>query len=516
MKRTTLFETALKTLRIVGPALIGLLAVPLAASPEEPVPPVYRHMVDINKAQVIMLAEQGLIAPATAAKLVEGLDAAMEQEHPPGADRPLDPHYMQLEQWLVNRIGEDASNIHQGRSRNDLGATQNRMRMREWTLDILEKLAVIRHQIQRLAADHVDTVMPGYTHAVQAQPSTLGHFLLAFDAALGRDCDRLREYYQRLNQSPLGSAAFNTSGFPLDRQRLSDLLGFDAPIANSHDAIMVSIADSKVEFTQHLALSALGIGRFTQYILFQYDDPVPGIALEGAIVTRSSIMPQKRSPSAIERLRAEASDVVGLSVTSAFWVHNTPMYEVKDSREHHFIQLDRFAEASMQMYNRLEHVIDSLLIRKDVLRQKVEGDFSTMTELADTLMRESNVPFRVGHHVASELTTYGREHGILPKDLPFEEVDRIFREATGEPIPLTADQVARALDPAEFIQSRRGLGGPQPESMQRLLNSQQAHLEKIERWTLDRRQAIASAAAMLEAAVQALQATHLKPTSLPN
>jgi argininosuccinate lyase len=505
MKTQYLIKTAQKILRIAAVVLIALATTPFAAIAEDRVPPVYRHMVDINKAQIVMLAEQGLMAPETAGKLVEGLQAAMEQENPPGANRPLDPHYMQLEQWLVSRIGEDASNIHQGRSRNDLGATQNRMRMREWTLEILEELSTIRHQIQRLAADHVHTVMPGFTHAVQAQPSTLGHFLLAFDAGLERDSDRLREYYRRLNQSPLGSAAFNTSGFPLDRQRLSDLLGFDAPIANSHDAIMVSIVDSKVEFTQHLALSALGIGRFTQYVLFQYDDPVPGIALEGAIVTRSSIMPQKRSPSAIERLRSEASDVVGLSVTSAFWVHNTPMYEVKDSREHHFIKLDRFFEASMQMYSRLQEVLGSLLIRTDILRDKVDGDFSTMTELADTLMREADVPFRIGHHVASELTTYGREHGIVPKDLPFSEVDRIFREATGEPIPLTEEQVARALDPAEFIYGRRGFGGPQPESMQLLISSQKAHLEDVEAWTLEQRQAIANASAMLEEAAEALK-----------
>lgn len=485
---------------------IATLAIAAVSAPaEDAIPPVYRHMIEINKAQIVMLAEEGLVENSFAAKMAEGLTAALEQNPPPGSGRALDPHYIELENWLVQRVGEEASNIHLGRSRNDLGATQNRMQMREWTLQMLEALAAIRHQIQNLAAQHVDTVMPGFTHAVQAQPSTLGHFLLAFDAALARDCDRLRECYARLNRSPLGSAAFNTSGFPLDRQRLSDLLGFDGPIENSYDAIMVAIADSKVEFTQHLALSALSVGRFTQYILFQYDDPVPGIAIQGAMVTRSSIMPQKRSPSNIERLRTEASDVVGLSVSSAFMVHNTPMYEVKDAREHHFIRLERIATAALQMYSRLQETLDSLLIREDVLRQSVEADFSTMTELADTLKREAGIPFRIGHHVASELTTYGREHGITPQNLSFEEVDAVYRETTGEPIPLTAEQVARALDPAAFIKSRRGLGGPQPDSMQTLLATQKRHLENVETWTLDQRGQIANAAATLAAAIQALE-----------
>ena len=485
--------------------LLNLVATTVRANEHADVPAVYRHMINANRAQLVVLAESGLIDHHSAAEIGVALEAALSETPPPGSDRPLDPRYIELERWLVRRVGPAASNIHQGRSRNDLGAVQNRMQLREWTLDLVRAIGDVRRKVQALAADHADTVMPGYTHAVQAQPTTVGHFLLAFDAGLARDCDRLRECYVRINRCPLGAAAFNTSAFPLDRRRLSDLLGFDAPIANSHDAIMVSIADSKVEFTQHLALSALGIGRFAQYILFQYDDPVPGIAIDGPLVTRSSIMPQKRNPSHLERLRTEASEVVGLSTTSSFMVHNTPMYEVKDAREHHFVRIARVADAAAGMYDRLETLIDSLRVREDVLRRKVESGFSTMTELADTLRRDHDVPFRVGHEVASKVTDFGREHGVLPKDLRIEDVNRIYHEVTGESLPLTAEQLATTLEPVHFIASRRGLGGPQPDSMRRLLTDQRRGLKETNDWVQREQSEIAAAMSGLAEAIARLR-----------
>jgi len=200
----------------------------------------------------------------------------------------------------------------------------NRMLLRELLLVHLDRIAAVRAILHRMAADHMETVMPGFTHGVQAQPTAVAHFPLAFDASLQRDCQRLREGYARLNLSPLGAGAFTTSGFALDREFLARLLEFPALVENAYDAIMVSTADSKVEFASALGFSALNIGRFTQHVLFQYDDPSPGMSLTGAITSRSSIMPQKRNPSAIERLRLSASEVVANTHASALFVHNRP------------------------------------------------------------------------------------------------------------------------------------------------------------------------------------------------
>ena len=442
----------------------------------------YHNMIEANKAQIVMLKEESLITADLAQQLAKALTHVVNDKASSDAIQSRDPNYMVLERRLVELIGPQASNIHLGRSRNDLGAVMNRMLMRDRLLELLDRITSVRAILQRMAAENIDTVMPGFTHAVQAQPTTLAHFLLAFDASFNRDSQRLREAYARINRSPLGTAAFTTSGFALDRERLAELLGFDGLVVNSYDAIMVSIVDSKVEFASDISISALSVGRFAQYLLFQYHDPAPGLILTGSIVGHSSIMPQKRSPSAIERLRLTASEVVGKAHISTLMVHNTPMYEVKDAREEHIKRLDDLAVAALDMYDRLENVLNSLTIRKDLLREKVDSDYSTMTELADILHREADVPFRIGHKVASELTTYGRSHGKTPSELSRDEVAAVYRNVTGEPFPLSVEQIKRTFDSGEFIKSRKGIGGPQPESIKRMLSQNQQDLADLNQW----------------------------------
>ena len=459
----------------------------------------YHNMVEANKAQVVMLKENDLISVDLAEQLANALIQVVNDKATSASKQDLDPDYLKLEARLVELIGHQASNIHLGRSRNDLGATMNRMLMRDRLLDLLDRIATVRAILQRMAGDHVDTVMPGFTHAVQAQPSTLAHFLLAFDASLNRDGQRIREAYARINRSPLGSAAFNTSGFALDRERLAELLGFDGLVENSYDAIMVSVVDSKVEFASALSISALNVGRFAQYLLFQYDDSAPGLLLTGSITGRSSIMPQKRNPSAIERLRLTASAVVGQAQTSTLLAHNTPMYEVKDAREDHLIRLDQLADTAALMYEKVEQVLLSLTVRKDRLRELVDNDYSTMTELADTLHREADVPFRTGYKVASELTTYGRSLGKAPGELTRDEVATVYRKVTGDAFPLSVKQMNRTFDAAEFIRSRKGRGGPQPESMSRMLTRHQQDLADIRRWVENEENRLEKAAENLNA-----------------
>lgn len=466
--------------RLLTISYIVLCAVNLAVAQPGP-RDLYAHMIEANRAQVVMLAARGLVPAEQTKRLAGALRAVAAEQDAPGAARS--ENYLDLENRLIELIGPDASNIHMGRSRNDLNAAMNRMLMREMLLDHLDRIAAVRAVLHRLSGEHIETAMPGFTHAVQAQPTTLAHFLLAFDASLERDAQRLREVYARINRSPLGSGAFTTSGFALDRDLLAELLGFQGLIENSYDAIMVSTADSKVEFASALGISALNVGRFAQYILFQYDDPAPGLLLTGSIVTTSSVMPQKRNPSAVERLRLGASEVVANAHASALFVHNTPMYEVKDVREDHMLRLVRFGREASQMYEQLARVLESLTVRKEVLRAQVDRDYSTMTELADTLLREANVPFRTGHKVASELTTYGRERGKRPLDLTYEEVAQVYRRATGgESLPLSASQLRRALDPAEVIRSRKGRGGPQPAETSRMLEEQRRAAGAVRTW----------------------------------
>lgn len=428
----------------------------------------FDHLIDANKAQIVMLVERRLVDGALAERIATSLLDHARAETVSGAER--NPDYLALETALVRRIGAEASNLHLGRSRNDLGAAMNRMALRDDVLRVAAALNGARAAVHDIASRHVDTVMPGFTHAVQAQPTTLAHFLLAFDSALARDAERLQQTYARLNRSPLGAAAITTSGFALDRQRLAHLLGFEGLVDNSYDAIVVSTADSKTEIAAALSLSAIGVGRLAQDLLFQYDDPAPAIVVAESVAGRSSIMPQKRNPSIVEMLRVLASEVVGDARKATIYVHNTPLHEVRDSRKYLFNVVHDLALDANAMYEQLALVLRSLEFRVDALRERVDADYSTMTELADALYREAGVPFRDGYRFASALTSFGRERGLRPVEIGRQQAASVYAATLGgAELPLDAAQFAAALDAGAIVSNRKGIGGPQPAEVRRML-----------------------------------------------
>ncbi len=449
------------------------------------------HLMDTNRAQLVMLHERGLLPAAEAAAIAQALECFGAEQSGLGGARSAE--YLPLERRLTELAGPSATNIHLGRSRNDLGETMNRMRLRDLVLELIDAIGELRARLHQISGEHLETVMPGFTQSVQAQPTTVAHFLLAFDAGLQRDQERLREAYARINLSPLGVAAFTTSGFEFDRELLARLLGFGGSVENGYDAIMVSAADSKIEFSQTLGLSAIGVGRFATYLLFQYAAPSPDFLLQAEAASHSSAMPQKRNPSSIERLRLRASEVVANAHASAIFAHNTPLYEVKDVREDHMDRLETHAATAARLFAETGATLDALVIRPQALRDAIDADYSTMTELAETLHREAGVPFRVGYGVASAVATFGREQGRVPTQLSHEEVGRIYLEVIGQPLPISPEQLARSFDPLAVVKSRRGRGGPQPAETARMLAEQRASAESLRTWTSSERRRLTAA-----------------------
>jgi argininosuccinate lyase len=398
-------------------------------------PRLYRYLIQQNKAQAVMLAEEGLIERPEARQIARTLRETDELNRKDPAK--LNANYLVLEEQLIRGMGAAASKIHVGRSRNDLGTTSERLVMREDLLALISASAGARASLADLAGKNVDTVIPGFTHAVQAQPTTLAHMISAFIASLERDEQRMREAYGRINASPLGAGAFTTSGFRLNRDRLRELMGFTSLVENSYDSIMVSSVDSKAELAAVLAVSSLNIGRFAQQFLIQYSDSRPGLNLPDDAVGHSSIMPQKRNPGQAERLRILASSVLGDAQTVLLTAHNTPGGEIADIRVHLVQRVERVTSQALEMYRSLAALAES--IRPDPKRtlELVEGDYSVMTELADTLLREAGVPFRVGHQVASDLAAFGRRNGKRPADMTRDDVAKVYREVTAKELPLT-------------------------------------------------------------------------------
>ena len=461
----------------------------------------FHHLGQINKASIVMLAETGLVPEPLGATIAAGIAQVIAEQDEPGSRRSSD--YLVFEERLVEVAGRDASRLHTGRSRQDIGSTSRRLALREALLATYESLLAPREALLALAEQHTGTVIPGYTHGVQAQPTSFAHYLLAFAAALERDAQRLEEAYVRVNRSPLGAAALGTSGFPIDRERLAALLGFEGAVENSYDANHVSSVDSKTELASALAISAVAVGQFSEDVHIQYHDPAPWLLLDRSLTGISSIMPQKRNPIILERLRQIASTVLGDAQTVFLTAHNTStgMIDYRGAD-----QILETAEKARRMYEHYATVVSGLDVDPARSLAEVDADYATMTEVADTLLRHADIPFRVGHHYASELTEYGRSRGKRPKELTAEELLHVYEETYGEPLPVSVDRIREALDPEEMVAGRRGLGGPQPEETGRMVREGRSRLNASHGWLEGARGALADAETSLESAFEALAA----------
>jgi argininosuccinate lyase len=460
----------------------------------------FHHLGEINKASIVMLAEEGLVPAGLAAEIAAGIERVIEEQDEAGAARSS--NYLDFEASLLEVAGPEASRLHTGRSRQDIGSTFRRMGLREALLDSYESLLTARRALLELAGEHTDTIIPAYTHGVQAQPTTLAHYLLAFAAAFERDAQRLEEVYVRLNRSPLGAAAFATSGFPINRARLAELLGFAGPVENSYDANLVSSVDSKIEFANALSTSAITVGQLMQNLHTQYHDPMPWFLLREESTDVSSIMPQKRNPRPLDAVRLLATAVVGSAHTVTLNAHNTNS-GMNDYRPG--TQAQDTANKAQAMYAAYVDVMKNLIVDRERALQEVDVDYSTMTEVADVLLRHADVPFRIGHHYASELTTYGRANGKRPKDLTNEELLQLYEESIGEQMPVDVALIREAMDPAAMVRNRQGLGGPQEAEVARMLARHNESLGSGREWLDASRHHLQNSAAALEQAFAELQ-----------
>ena len=249
-----------------------------------------------------MLDEGGLVPHPMASRIASGILKVIAKELDTSTKRSAD--YLDFEPKLIAAVGQDASRLHMGRSRQDMGATIARMSLRDGLLKEYEALVASREKLLIIADQNKQTIIPAYTHGVQAQPTTFAHYLLAWESAVARNSERLQQAYQRINKSPLGAAALGTSSFPIDRKRLAGLLGFDGLVENSYDANHIASADSSLEVASVLEISAIQLGQFAQELHAQYAATSPWLMLsEGKLTGVSSIMPQKRNPAALEQLR---------------------------------------------------------------------------------------------------------------------------------------------------------------------------------------------------------------------
>ena len=466
----------------------------------------FHWMGEMNKASAVMLVEQGVIGAALGASVAAAIARVIDGGAAPGAERP--GNYMIIERLLVAAGGTEVTRVHSGRSRQDMLATTHRLFLRDQFLDSCDSLNRLREAMLALAARHRDDLIPAYTHNVQAQPTSFGHYLSAFAAALQREAARMREAWARVNLSPLGAGALGTSSFPIDRPRLAQLLGFDGVVENSLDANHVAPCDLSVEVAAIAASGALTGDALINDILSQYRQSSPWIVVrEGALTGSSTIMPQKRNPIVLVAARHQASNVLGQAQACLFVAHNIGTGLLEHRGNEALIAL----QSAAQFFDMLDVAVRSLKLDAARARAEIDADYSTTTELADVLQRDAGVPFRAGHHFASELVNYGRSNGLAPAQIPYAEAVRIYAEAAKSApgaetrLPLSEARFREALSADNMVRSSRGLGGPQPEEVKRMLGEQAAQLKADQSWLHERRSRLAASSQALDAAFERLR-----------
>jgi argininosuccinate lyase len=410
---------------------------------------------------------------------------------------------------MVRIAGPDITRLHSGRSRQDLGQTTTRLNLREAVLTTFGQFIDARESLLALAEKNPNAILPFYTHGVAAQPTTLGHYLGGYLQAMTRSSDRYKEAWARLNQSPLGGAAGGTSSFPVDRARLAELLGFDGVIENSFDSGQISNQDNGAEWALLAASGALTVSMLAADLTQQYADPHPWFLLEeGEETGISSIMPQKRNPSGLERLHLTTSTIIGEATTYLFQANNIPS-GMNDYKSGMPLQATR---SLGNMYGAFSRLMKAFNFNPDRALEEVNNDYSMTTELADILQRDHEVPFRVGHHFASDIVTYGRSKRLKPAEIPYAEAQKLFTEAwktfgkDNERLPLTEPQFRRALTGENMVESAKPLGGPQRAEVARMLAKEKARMRADREWIAATRAKLDDAAKKRDAGIAALMA----------
>ena len=334
-------------------------------------------MMAVHRAHLVMLVERGLVAPDSARKILAALDgidlAAVAASSYNGRYEDL---FFYVEDLTLQAAGEEAGNLHIARSRNDMGVTMYRMVLRKYLLDAIEAALLLHGVLLRLAAEEADTVMLAHTHTQPAQPTTLGHWLTAAADVLARDIARLQAAYERANRSPMGAAALSTSGFPISRERVAELLGFDGLVENSYDAI--AGADYVSEAAAAAELAALHTGRTVQDLLTWCTQEYGVLRVADPYVQTSSIMPQKRNPVSLEHSRALLSYAAGRAHTVLQMLHNTPFGDIVDTEDEMQPNLWAALGTLRQVFRLMANVLGTVQVNRDLLLERARASFANV------------------------------------------------------------------------------------------------------------------------------------------
>ncbi len=443
----------------------------------------------VDRAHVVTLAEQDILSREDAGAILAALDDVEAAGH--GALPGGEDVHEAIETAVVERVGPAGGRMHTARSRNDEVAACLRYRLRADLLSLLETTVEARERLLSVAREEIGTVMPGYTHLQPAQPTTVAHWVCSYEGGLARDTARLLDAYERVNQSPLGAAAFAGTPFDVDRERTAELLGFEGVVENAMDA--AAARDFLVETTAAATTLALTLsGLAEDLVVFASEGHVD---VDDDYASTSSIMPQKKNPDALELVRGRTGDATAGLEGLATTLKGLPRAYNRDlqrASRHAWAAIDSVTES-------LDVAVGAVATAEwpaDTLADAAGEGFSTATGVAD-LLSAAGVPFRTAHEVVTEAAQRADDPGVA-------DLNEAARDVLGEGLTAYVDEadVRAALNPRESVAARNSRGGPAPEAVETHLERAAGTLDADRVLVADERRGVEAATDRLQTEVE--------------
>ena len=429
----------------------------------------YEQDIKGSLAHAAMLAEQGIIPQEDADAIARGLEGILADLQSgalvfdPGAE---DIH-MFVEAELTERIGGAGKRLHTARSRNDQVALDLRLTLREEAGEIKTLLLALITELRDKAAEHLDTVMPGYTHLQRAQPVTFAHHLMAYANMFLRDVERVSDAAGRMEFCPLGSGALAGTTYPIDRQRTAAALGFTAPTANSLDG--VSDRDFCIELANAVAVIMMHLSRFSEEIVAWCSWEFKFIELDDAFATgSSSIMPQKKNPDVAELVRGKTGRVYGDLMTLLTMMKGLPLAYNKDMQEDKEAVFDAVDTVKLCLKT-FTPMLHTMTVLKENMRAAAAKGFINATDCADYLTKKG-VPFRDAYKITGGLVAECIRRGLTLETLPLAD----YQAASA----VFAEDVYGAINLETCVEGRLSEGGPSPDAVKKQIALITAFLEE--------------------------------------
>jgi argininosuccinate lyase len=426
----------------------------------------YRHDIAGSIAHARMLAHVGIITDAEAAQIVSGLEQIRAEIDQGDFNWSvgLEDIHMNIEARLIERIGETGKKLHTGRSRNDQVATDLRLYLRDEIDALTTVLRRLRLALIELAEREADTILPGFTHLQVAMPVSFGHHMLAWEAMLERDHQRLLDCRKRVNCMPLGAAALAGTSFPIDRVFTARLLDFAMPATNSLDA--VSDRDFVIEFCAAATLIMMHLSRFSEELILWSSAQFGFIELPDRFCTGSSIMPQKKNPDVPELVRGKSGRVTGHLVSLLMLMKGQPLAYNKDNQEDKeplFDTVDTL-HGSLRVFADMMPTIE---LRHANMQAAARQGFPTATDLADYLVRKG-IAFRDAHEIVGHAVRFGVDKGKDLADMTLAELQAFSG--------VIEDDVFTVLTLEGSIAARSHAGGTAPQQVRAAAAAARARL----------------------------------------